>query len=148
MIRRIALLAPPLLGMACSPGPDGIWLLEVPWEDGGGCETSITEDFTAGYVPGEAAGGRSDWTYSDSYEGADSLRFVQIETYGDGTAVLVVGDEAYPGVQAEDSWVFSFEKKTTETDSADHASGYFWEIVQTSQSDSTYTFSFQSRERA
>lgn len=148
MLRRLAPLAPALLLAACAPGPDGIWLLEVPWEDGGGCESSISENFTDGYIPGESGDGTSEWTYSDAYEGADSISFAQIETYGDGTAVLVVGTAAYPGVKEGEEWVFTFEKETTQADWADHDSGYGWKITQNTKSDATYTFSFETADRA
>ena len=141
------LLLPALLLSACS-SPSGIWLLEVPWEDGGGCETTISENFVDGYVPGQAAGDASAWTYADAYQGADSISFAQIETYGSGTAVLVVGTEAYPGVKEDGGWVFTFEKETVQADWADHDSGYGWKTTQSVQSGATFTFTFEGADRA
>lgn len=148
MLRIATRFAPVMLLAACAPGPDGIWLLEIPWEDGGGCQTAITENFTDGYVPGQADDSDSDWTYADQYEGADAISFAQIETYGDGSAVLVVGTAAYPGVKEGEEWVFAFERQTTQADWADHDNGYGWQITQSSQSDSTWTFSFETPETA
>lgn len=148
MSRRTALLASTLALAGCSSGPAGIWLLEIPWQDGGGCQTAITENFTDGYVPGQADDGDADWTYDDEYEGADAISFVQIETYGDGTAVLVVGTEAFPGVQEGDDWVFAFERETTQADWANHQDGYGWQVTQSTQSEATYTFTLETDERA
>lgn len=140
---RIALLA--LVTTGCT-GPSGIWLLDIPWQDGGSdCNTEITDNFTNGYVPGQDGGGASDWTYGDAYEGADSIGFAQIETYGDGSAVLVMGTVAYPGVQDADGWTFAFQAEEQTADWADHNDGYGWKITNSSTTDTTYTFTMDSK---
>jgi hypothetical protein len=129
-----------LLATGCAQGPSGIWLLEVPWQDGSACDDAITENFLEAYVPGESTGAPSEWTFGDDYKGADSISFVQIETYGDGSAVLVVGATPYPGVQEGDDWVFSFQSAVSDAEWADHESGYGWKVTSNQSSDTTFTF--------
>ena len=119
----------------------GIWIFEIPWEeDNGSCTTTIEENFTDAYVPQATTPGESPWTYGGEERGSDAIAFGQIETYGKGQAVLVIGTTAWPGTKEGDSWTFTFTKDTEDIDFANHESGYGYQESSTSEASTTYTF--------
>lgn len=147
MRRALALLAPALLA-GCS-NLSGIWIFEIPWsEDNGSCTTTIEENFTDAYVPQATEPGVSPWTYGGNERGSDAISFGQIETYGKGQAMLVIGTSVWPGTKEGDSWVFTFVKETEDTDFANHESGYGYQESTSTQADTTYTFTPVNRRTA
>ena len=111
-----------LLLTGCSgAGDGGIWAFELPFDDTYACEDSITHNFSNGYVADDALDG--DWTI----DGATTLSpqlFGQLETFGSGEGFLIIGTEAYPGVETDSGWKFSWTGSTDASENSSHTSGY------------------------
>jgi len=111
-----------LLG-ACTPS--GVYMITVPYVEGSiECDTTLDENFVDGFSPDPSDGGSSDWTYTETYTGADSVGFFHIAPTSGGTAVLTWGDSAFPGVAEGDGWTFTWAEDTQGSDTAEHKSGY------------------------
>ena len=80
----------------------------------------------------EAEGGP--WTVEESSTLSPQLFFAQLEDFGDGEAILIIGNEAYPGVASEGGWSFSWTGSTESSDSQTHTSGYNYTTAETSSS--------------
>lgn len=134
----LALAALPLSGCIFA-SPRGIWLLTFTFDDNttSECETTITENFTDGYVPGADSPTQSDWTYTETVDPPDALGFAQIETTAAGQGVLVFGGAAYPGTKEKDQWVFEWADQSTDKATAEHSTGY--ELTETVSSNSSLT---------
>jgi hypothetical protein len=119
-------LAVMLPGCIFGGPPRGIWLLTFIFDDEttSECETTISENFIDGYIPGADSPNESDWTTTYESDPPDALGFAQIETTDKGHAVLIFGGAAYPGAKEEDGWVFSWSAESTDTMTMEHVSGY------------------------
>lgn len=134
----VALL--PLAG-CLGNGPDGIWMVQATPVDlsEDACTTTGTENFDHGVFPTDEATTDETWEYTETHVSADVLYFVQIETTGSGEAVLMVGADAYPGVEKDKSWVFAWESTTSDASSATHQSGYTYSESTMTTSSTTFT---------
>lgn len=121
----------------CGPGDTGIWAMYLPAESVTECETLITHNFTNAYEPEGEVSDDGDWTITEERAESDSLSFVQIETFGNGEAILFIGATAYPGVATDSGWNFSWEGLTESESDETHTSGYSY----TTTNSSTSTFS-------
>lgn len=110
---------PLVLLSACAPGISGIWLLQVQFagEDAVVCDESSVKshNFTGATEPSEDEEDASTLTRSDA------LILVQIEEGGDGTAVLVIEEDLYPGTESDDGWVFGWTTSVSSTDAIEQA---------------------------
>ena len=52
------------------------------------------------------------------------LFFGQLETSGSGEGFLIIGTEAYPGVETDSGWKFSWVGSTESSENSSHTSGY------------------------
>lgn len=131
----------------------GIWLFEIPYqEDSTSCTTQVGENFLEGDVPEAGTPGVGPWNYTYDYEGSGSVSFGQIETYGDDSAVLILGSTVYTGSKEQGNWVFSWVDESTESNQNEYATGgqvtYGYLQRDTRVSDVSYTFVLDGRNKA
>lgn len=141
---RPVLFAPLALLVGCAD-ITGIWLFEIPYQESSlDCSTQINENFTDGYVPQGTGPGVSDWVYTDEYTGSDAVGFGQIETYGDGSAVLVIGTAVFPGTEDGEDWIFTWSDSELVVDSEEHYEGQAvdYGFLRQDESVSTITYTF------
>ncbi len=118
----MSLLLPALLLTGCSF--DGVYMIVVPYSEAGvTCEESIDENFEAGFSEVDDEDGRSPWTYTEDFVGADAITFFHISPTASG-AVLTWGDAAYPGLPEGDGWTFKWETSSSGFADAEHEDGY------------------------
>lgn len=125
MNRPLLLAAVLPLATACS-SVSGVWMVVIPYQEAAvTCQTSINENYVDGYAPEDGSGPvTGDWTFTEDYVGSDALMFVQIETTVGGEAVLVMGNQAWPGVKDQGSWLFTWTDGYEDTQTTEHTSGY------------------------
>lgn len=120
------LLPSALLLTGCASGIDGVWAMYLPYSTEDACVETLAHNFTGATEIGESDTGEdTGWTESETDTRTDRMVFVQIESTGKDAAVLVMGNEAWPGVEtAKDQWTFSWpgEEETSTTQS--HETGY------------------------
>ena len=131
----------------------GIWLFEIPYQDDStSCTTQIGENFVEGAVPEAGTSGVGPWNYTYDYEGSGSVAFGQIETYGDDSAVLILGSTVYTGSKEQGNWVFSWVDESTESNQNEYAANgqvtYGYLQRDTRVSDISYTFVLDGRNKA
>ncbi len=131
----------------------GIWLFEIPYQDDATtCTTQIDENFVQGAVPETGSTGVGPWNYTYAYEGSGSVAFGQIETYGDDSAVLIIGSTVYTGSKEQGNWVFSWVDESTESNQNEYAENgrvtYGYLQRDTRVSDISYTFVLEGRSQA
>ena len=109
--------------LGCVPEPDGVWLLTLTLdEESTECTETLTENFTYGYEP--TSGGSAEWTVEESQSSTQELAFVEIIPTTDQQAVLIWGEEAWPGVWNTSYWQFSWEESTSYSTNNTHIAGY------------------------
>lgn len=131
----------------------GIWLFQIPYQEStAGCDTSVAENFSEGYVPAEGEATVGEWLYTEDYEGTDAIAFGQIETYGKDQAILVLGTAVYPGTKDGKSWIFEWVNDETSQTKEEHYQGaavdYGYLAEETSVSTTTYTFDMEGKKQA
>ena len=120
-MKKSALLG--LLLVGCNAGDSGIWILELPYTDATECEDVLTHNFTNGYVEEEETDDAV-WIVEESETLSPRLLTVQVEDYGDGNALLLIGNVMYPGVAGTNGWVFSWTGSTDSNSTQTHEAGY------------------------
>lgn len=138
----LALLA--LTTVGCSSTIDGVWQFSMQAAPSvvEGCDDSISHNFSNAYVPADTEDDDS-WSETESESWSDIVFFGLITTTGPGTATLVVGDQAYPGVEeAEGGWTFTWTAMTSTSDVQSHATGYSWSYTSDETREITYRCGF------
>lgn len=130
-MRKTILLGAALFSVGCKSGLDeaGIWALYLPADTTIECEDTITHNFSESSIPEDEIVDEGDWTITEELNISDSMTFVQIEELGDGNALLLMGAEAYPGVETANGWKFSWEGSEDSSSTEDHSSGYSYNAV-------------------
>jgi len=123
MIVRKSIIGLVLLS-GCALPEAGIWALSIPTDSTTECVTEINHNFTDAYQEEDDVVVEDEWTYTDDSTTSDTLIFAQIEELGDGEALLLIGSEAYPGVETDNGWRFSWKGSEDSTNSEEHSSGY------------------------
>ncbi|MEL6344813.1 MAG: hypothetical protein AAFV53_16970 [Myxococcota bacterium] len=87
----------------------GIWLVQIPGVIADTtCDTTISHNFINAVTPQEDEVEDSPWAITFTEEVSDQLAFFQIELLGEDEAILIAGDEVWPGVPSGDSWTFTW----------------------------------------
>ncbi|MFT4975427.1 MAG: hypothetical protein ACI8S6_001314 [Myxococcota bacterium] len=124
-IMRSMLLGALVLSTGCKGLSEaGIWALYLPADSTTECTEDIVHNFTDAYVPEDEVLDEGDWTITEEENTSDALAFAQIEELGDGEALLLIGSEAYPGVETTNGWKFTWEGSEDSSTTEDHSSGY------------------------
>ncbi len=113
------------LTTACGAAIDGIWLLELPYADSRDddlCTTSVTHNFTDAYEPEDEEQGA--WTTESATDQTGGLQFALLSELSDGTGMLVIGEQVFPGTGTKGQWTFHWRGESTSNDSTTHNSGY------------------------
>lgn len=132
----LSLLPLGLLLAGCNSSVAGVWMLEVAYPVEDTCTESLNHNFTGAYVAGEDEEEDDGWTEESSATHTDQLLFAQIESTGKDTAVLVMGNEAWPGVKnAKGSYTFSWHGQDDVLEDDSHASGYNYTYSNTALSE-------------
>lgn len=148
-----ALLPLALLLGGCSD-MTGIWLFEIPFqEDSTSCNETITENYNLGYVPEAGVAGGGPWVSSYDFTGSGSVAFGQIETYGDDSAVLIIGTTVFTGTKEQGNWVFTWTDESSSESKNEHYNNagqvdYGYVRRDTTVSDVTYTFVLDGKDKA
>jgi hypothetical protein len=121
-MNKITTLGLLLAGCSGSDGDAGIWAFELPYDDEYACEEVITHNFSNGYVSEDALAG--DWTTDATTTLSPQLVFGQLETSGSGEGFLIIGTEAYPGVETDSGWKFSWVGSYDSSETSSHTAGY------------------------
>jgi len=138
-MKKNILLALVLGGCSSSSKDGGIWAFELPYDESYECAETITHNFTDGYTTETEDDG--DWTSEESINLSPQLFFGQLETYGTGQAVLIIGNEVYPGIESATGWDFTWVGSTETSESNSHSSGYSFASTNISSSDVTISLS-------
>lgn len=120
---------------------DGIWYFVFDIEPLAECTETATENYINGDVPDPGDPPDSPWTYTDTQDSSPSSGFGQIVYLEDGTAVLVLDQQTYPGVKLAGDWVFSWEEFDETTASEAHEEGYSYTGDERSSATTTMTMS-------
>lgn len=136
---RIFSLSAALFLAACH-SPAGIWMIKIEAGEST-CADDFQHNFLLGYPP-EAALPDPSWISTEVSETSPALAFVQIETTGEEQAVMLYGDEAWPGEGAEDKWSFAWTTSATRTITDEHRTGYFYQVYEEKESDDALTLTF------
>ena len=86
------------------------------------CSETLTENFTYGYEPTSFGG--DEWTVEESQSSNQELAFVTIIPTTDQRAVLIWGNEAWPGVWNTAYWQFTWEDSSSTSTLNTHIAGY------------------------
>lgn len=108
----------------CAP-VDGTWLFtrNLTLPTGDECTSGVTHDFIGAYEPATLVEDTA-WTVTSDAEVSPDVFFGRIDQQGKD-AVLIVGTEAFPGVQSDDgTWVFTWDHRESGADNETHESGY------------------------
>ena len=112
-----------ILSMSCKSDPAGFWLLTLsPDEAGLSCTDSLVENFTYGYEPTDMVG--SEWSIEESASYAQDIVFVEILMTGKDQAVLVWGEETWPGTRSLTQWDFGWTTSSSSESTSTHIAGY------------------------
>lgn len=128
---------------ACAD-PSGVWALQVPDLniDLDACQQEVTHNFSGATVVDDT--GTSDTgsglTSVETSESTGSLVVVAVEVKGEN-AVMVVGNESYPGTGSGSDWEFSWTSQNTDT-RTDTGGDYTFTDTTTASSVATYSLSF------
>lgn len=120
----ILLLSVGLAG--CSSGIDGVWSMQIPFSTAETCVTTLSHNFTGATEIGAGDTTEDDgWTETESDDRSNQLVFVQIETTGKDQGLLIMGAEAWPGIEtSKGQWTFTWEGTQDSSSDATHDSGY------------------------
>lgn len=131
----------PLAGLAltgCASGIDGVWAMYLPYSPEEACVDTLTHNFTGATEIGAEEEEDDGWTSSETDEQSDEMMFVQIETTGSDTAVLVIGAQSWPGTKTgKGLWTFEWIGSEDSSTSESHETGY--EYVASTTGTSTET---------
>lgn len=114
----------PLL-VACAPPMWGTWLFtkEVTLPTGQECTDDVIHNLVGAYEP-IAPGDDPTWTETDTGSQSAEVFFARVEQT-DGGAVMIVGEDALPGVEQDDgSWLFYWTNSSAGADGQNHTTGY------------------------
>lgn len=114
----------PLL-FACAPPTWGTWMFtkEVTLPTGQECTEVTIHNLVGAYTP-IAPGDDPTWAETDTGQLSGEVFFARVEQTADG-AVMIVGDDALPGVEQDDgSWLFYWTNSSAGSDGLDHTTGY------------------------
>jgi hypothetical protein len=140
---RIAMLLLPLtLTSGClSSSVNGVWLFDVPYpkEAVDPCTEVSTENFLEASFPEEVIDD-SEWTFEVTGSGSDTLYFGQIVTTTGGAALLVIGEDTYPGTKEDGEWLFTWSDSSSTVSSAVHDD--FYSFVEEAESLTEIKFRF------
>ncbi|RME25372.1 MAG: hypothetical protein D6798_09140 [Deltaproteobacteria bacterium] len=130
----VSLLALPLFA-GCGGEVTGAWLVELPTVPDETCIDVVDHDFIEA-VPlagtgddAEDGGADTGAGLSATEEASTSTRllYLRVESTGDGSAVLIMGEEAWLGArQADGTWRFLQSGEDAEERSESHESGYVY----------------------
>ena len=98
-----------------------IWLLQVDGVRASSCEDVVTHNFENATPLEEVAG---TWVYGSDSESSPELVFAEITTTSRNSAVMVIGDQAWPGTWEDGGWIFEWTEGDATADWQDHSSGY------------------------
>lgn len=127
-----------LLATGCGSSVAGIWTMSVPWPAEDTCTDAVTHNFAdATVIAGEEEPSLDEnWTQTESETHTDQLMFLQIETMGSDQAVLIMGNEAWPGVKtAKGNYTFSWAGSDERLQDDSHTSGYQYTYSQSALSE-------------
>ena len=100
----------------------GVWTIEIPGDDGeDGCSDDVSHNFDGATVisTDTATGIPGGVEVDESHSSSPTLVVIAIEQSDGSTAVLMSGNELYPGTKVDGAWSFTWEKsnesKSTET---------------------------------
>ncbi len=121
-------------------GIDGVWLVQLPFDDTFACDETVTHNFTEGYLKEDDT--ESVWTQEEDQAYSDQLFFVQIETLNDSDAILIIDGDVYPGVSTDSGWSFTWLGSENASDSLTHETGYTYSATTSASSDVTISMTF------
>ncbi|MEL6344812.1 MAG: hypothetical protein AAFV53_16965 [Myxococcota bacterium] len=141
-----SLLLPALFAIiGCNNGEEtedrlsGVWLFQVTQNDQLTCTESQAHNYTNALEQNNDE--ISPWTITQTAEVSDDLFFAQIEDLGENSAVLILGDQAWPGTKREGIVTFTWTDAETTTETERHEDdGYVFIEEQQRTATTTITF--------
>lgn len=124
---RLLLLVLPLAlaSTGCTNTITGIWMMQISYPAADTCVDTISHNFTGATVPSDTTDTADGWTQDDSETRTDELTFVQVETTGKDTAVLIMGSQAWPGTMSDKGhYTFAWSGSDEQLQDSSHDSGY------------------------
>lgn len=134
-----ALIICSLGGLSGCVQVDGIWYFVFDVDALSECTSTTTHNYADAEVPAPADPPDSPWTMTDTYDSSPSSSFGQIVYLDDGSAILVIDQLTYPGVETAGTWVFSWEDYSETTSSETHEDGYSYTNDERDSSSTTMT---------
>lgn len=143
---RTPTLALAVLGLTgCSSGIDGVWTMNIPYTTADACVDSVSHNFTGATEIAEEATDDDGWTTTESDEQSDQLIFLQIESTGKDSAVMVIGPEVWVGTElSKGLWSFSWEGSEDSSLTEAHETGYEYTETVLAQSSDTLQLAFDA----
>jgi hypothetical protein len=135
-----ALILCSLGGLSGCVQVDGIWYFVFDIEPLAECSESVAHNYIDAAVPGVDPVD-SPWTFTESHDSSPSSGFGQIVNLEDGTAVLILDQQTYPGERISGDWVFSWQEFDEVASSETHESGYTYTGDESSSATTTITMS-------
>jgi hypothetical protein len=111
---------PLLLMTGCSTEQVDVYLFLLGQQETLSETTTLTHNFSDAYEPSDA----DDWTRSDDGQISSQATFGELVTMADGSALLQLGTQTYPGTGDKGAWTFEWEDFDRGQTANTHTAGY------------------------
>ncbi|MFT4974331.1 MAG: hypothetical protein ACI8S6_000213 [Myxococcota bacterium] len=129
--------------MAGCMSVSGVWVMTTEFDSDAECTESIEHTFRdADPITGD------DPVIVSSPELTASLGFVQILSMDDGGAIMVMGEEAYPGTKTDNGWRFTWSGETFDETNSLSDDDFFSDLTDTDERDVKIQFRIDDRASA